>query len=183
MLKLVSALWLAAVPAAAQESGTLRYTPPSQTFACDLPNADWHGFEEEEGAGFAVHLLGPDNPNGTYRSGIDIRWIEKGQPGWMPLKRYIDDLRGGDGRGATSVRPYRVNGMLARTFEVVEARRLPADQVPSVEDDLHDYYAVIPVGESYFSIKLTSTRDVYLDFRPLFVKFLHTFKPMGAGKY
>ena len=178
MLSLVSVALLV-LPALAAEQTTLRYAPPSQTFACDLPNADWHAFEEEEGAGFAVHVLGPDNPAGTYRTGIDIRWIEKGQPGWVPVKRYIDGLRGGEGRGATAVRPYRVSGMLARVFEIVETRRLPGDQLPSLEDDLHHYYAVIPMGENYFSIKLSSTRDIYLDYRQLFVRFLHSFKPIG----
>lgn len=164
---------------ATAEPAALRYTPPSASFACDLPNEQWRAFEEEEGAGFAVHILGPDNPAGTYRTGIDIRYMEKGQPGWVPLKKYIDDTRHGEGRGATGVKPYRVSGMLARIFEVVETRRLPPDQLPSMEEELHHYYAIIPVGESYYSVKLSSTRDVYLDYRQLFVKFLHDFKPLG----
>lgn len=168
--------------AAADEKPVLRYTPPSATFVCDLPGPDWHAFEEEEGAGFATHILGPDNPAGTYRTGIDIRWFEKGQPGWVPVKRYIDDLRRSDketGRSATIVQPYRISGLLARLFEVVQRRRLPDSQLPSLEDEIHDYYAVIPVGESYYSIKMSSTRDVYYDYRDTFISFLRSFKTLG----
>ncbi len=164
------------------DAAGLRYSPPSSAFVCQLPDADWHGFEEEESAGFATHLLGPDNPSGTYRTGIDIRWIEKGEVHWVPLKRYIDDLRHGDTdteRVSTIVKPYRVGGMLARIFEVSERRRLPGDQTPSLDQELHHYYAVIPIGESYYSLKLSSTRDIYLDYRELFVRFLHSFKPLG----
>jgi hypothetical protein len=167
---------------AAQERGSRRFTPPSNLFACDLPGDDWHAFEEEEASGFATHILGPDNPAGTYRTGIDIRWVEKGQAGWKPLKQAIDDLRRGNkdtDRGSTNVRPYRISGILARTFEISETRRLPADQAPSLEDEIHHYVAVIPSGESYYIIKLSSTRDVYLEYRELFVRFLRSFKPLG----
>ena len=179
---LVLGLLALAAPALADEKPTLRYTPPSATFVCDLPSEEWHAFEEEEGAGFAAHLLGPDNPSGTYRTGIDIRWIEKGQPGWVPVKKYMEDLRRGDtdtDRTSTLIKPYRISGMLARVFEVVERRRLPEGQLPSLEEELHHYYAVVPIGENYYSVKLSSTRDVYYDYRELFVKFLFTFKPLG----
>lgn len=182
LLLSLTLLAAAGLSRASAEDAALRYTPPSASFVCDLPGADWHAFEEEEGSGFATHILGPDNPNGTYRTGIDIRWIEKGQPGWVPVKKYIDDLRRSDketGRSATIVQPYRMSGLLARLFEVVQHRRLPDSQLPSLEEELHDYYAVVPVGESYYSIKLSSTRDVYLDYRELFVKFLHSFKTLG----
>jgi hypothetical protein len=164
----------------------LRWSPPSNTFVCDLPGPDWHAFEEEEGAGFAAHLLGPDSETGTYRAGIDIRWIEKGQPGWEPLKKRIDDrLRRSDnttGRVATPVRPYRVPAGLARVFEVVETRRLPGDQLPSMDEELHYYYALIPVGESYFELKMASTREEYFKYRDVFAKFLRAFHPLGYGK-
>jgi hypothetical protein len=177
------------LPAAAraEDKPNLRYTPPSQTFACDLPGPDWHAFEEEEGAGFAVHILGPDSETGTYRTGIVVRWLEKGQPGWVQLKKHVDDdLRRSDGsigRVATIVRPYRIPAGLSRIFEVVERRRLPADQLPSVEEELHYYYAVIPIGESYYEVKLGSTREEYLAYREVFARFLRAFKPIGyAGK-
>lgn len=178
----LSLLLLLAGGVSAAERGLLRYSPPSQLFVCDMPGNDWNAFEEEEGSGFATHLLGPDNPAGTYRTGIDIRWVEKGQPGWSPLKQAIDEMRRGDKqteRSSTSVRPYRISGILARTFEISETRRLPADQAPSLEDEIHHYIAVIPSGESYYIIKLSSTRDIYFDYRELFVRFLRSFKPLG----
>lgn len=180
-------LCAALAPAArADDKPNLRWSPPSNTFVCDLPGPDWHGFEEEEGAGFASHILGPDDRTGTYRAGIDIRWIEKGQPGWMPLKKLIDDrLRRNDpvtGRSATIVRPYRVPAGLARVFEVVETRRLPGDQLPSVDAELHYYYALIPVGESYFELKMASTREEYFRYRDVFARFLRTFHPIGVGE-
>lgn len=178
-------LFLLGGPASGQEDPqSLRYTPASQTFACDLPGADWHAFEEEEESGFAVHILGPDNPSGTYRAGIDIRWIEKGQQGWIPLKKRVDVLRRPDNdtsRGATVVRPYRLPAGLSRVFEVVETRRLPADQLPSIDEELHHYYAMLPVGESYYELKLSTSRDSYYEYRQLFAKFLRNFKPIGYG--
>lgn len=171
--------------AGAEEKPELRYTPPSQTFACDLPGPEWHAFEEEEAAGFAVHILGPDSETGTFRTGITVRWLEKGQPGWVPLKKHVDDdLRrsdGSTGRVATIVRPYRIPAGLSRIFEVVEKRRLPPDQLPSVEEELHYFYAVLPVGESYYEIKLGSTREEYFGYRDTFVKFLRAFHPIGVA--
>ena len=156
-----------------------RYTPASHTFYCDVP-VGWHPFEDEDG--FAVHLIGPDNPAGTYRTGVDVRWVERGQPGWVPQKKLVDDMRRSDSvteRSATSVRPMRIAGILARIFEVSETRWLPADQLPAVAEPLHHYVAVIPSGESYYLINLSSSRDVYLDFRNMFVDFLKSFKPLG----
>jgi hypothetical protein len=181
-LLLASLLLATALSRAAADDASLRYTPPSATFVCDLPSQNWYPFEEEEGAGFATHILGPDNPSGTYRTGIDIRWIEKGQPGWVPVMKYIEDVRRSDketDRTATLMQPYRFSGFLARLFEVVERRRLPDSQIPSMEEEIHDYYAIIPVGESYYSVKLSSTRDVYLDYKDLFNKFMQSFKTLG----
>ena len=69
--------------------------------------------------------------------------------------------------------PELIGGRLRKT------RRLPADHAPSIEDELHHYVAVIPSGESYYIVKLSSTRDVYLEYRELFVRFLRSFKPLG----
>lgn len=172
--------------AAQDEPASMRYTPPSQSFSCDLPGAGWYAFEEEEGWGFAVHILGPDNPNGTYRAGIDVRWVEKGQPGWEPLKKRIDGrLRRGDSmtdRTATLPRAYRIPAGLSRVFEVVERRRLPGDQLPSVDEELHYYYAMIPSGESYYEVKMATSRDDYYQYRDVFARFLRAFRPIGYGR-
>jgi hypothetical protein len=181
------ALLLALSPAARAEEAPapLRYTPPSQTFACDLPGDEWQPFEEEEAAGFAAHILGPDNAAGTYRAGISVRWVEKGQLGWIPLKKRVDILRRGEAeseRTATVVRPYRIPAGLSRIFSVVERRRLPGEQLPSMEEELHHYYAVLPVGDSYYEIKLSSTRESYFEYREVFARFLRSFRPLGYSK-
>lgn len=177
-----AALWSpAAAPADAAET-LLRYSPASRAFACDIPSS-WRAFEEEEPSGFVSRLMGPDNPSATFRTGIDIRWVEKGLPGYVPYKEAIDTLRRDDRptrRSATAVRAMRISGAMARTFEIHESRQLPLGRVPMMEEELHHYVALVPSGESYFVIRLSSTRDVYLDYRTFFVKFLKSFKTLDA---
>lgn len=159
-----------------------RYTPSSRAFSCEVPSG-WTAFDEEEGGGTAVHLLGPDNPAGVFRAGIDIRYMERGQPGFKTFRQFVDDVRRSDDmtqRSATNLRPLRINAGLARVFEISETRRVPADRLPSVEEALHRYVGIIPSGDSYYVISLASTRDAYLDFKDLFTDFLRTFRPMGA---
>ncbi|OGR86671.1 MAG: hypothetical protein A3J74_10280 [Elusimicrobia bacterium RIFCSPHIGHO2_02_FULL_57_9] len=178
------AIFLLAVPigiaiGTEEEPKPQRYSPPTRSFYCDIP-AGWHPFEEEDSLGNVVHILGPDSPSGNYRTGIDIRRAEKNQPDYLPIAKVIEDLRRTDpytGRTATGVRPMRISGILSRTFEIVENRRLPAGHLPSFSEELHHYVAVIPSGASYFIIRLSSTRDIYLDYRKLFIDFLRSFKP------
>ena len=158
-----------------------RYTPPSHGFYCDLP-VGWEAFEEPEDAGTVSRLLGPEDPGGVFRAGIDIRWSEKGDPAYVPYKKALEELRRGDdktSRSATGVRVMRISGALTRVFEITEIQRLPKDRWPSMPVELHRYVAIYPIGESYFTISLASTRDSYLDYRDLFVDFLKNFKPMG----
>ncbi len=165
-------------PASAASPRLVRWQPDSKLFYCDVP-AGWTPFEEEDQAGSAVHLLGPDAPTGDFRAGIDIRWVEKGQPGFVPAKKLVEELRRDDkptDRHSTPIHPMRVNSLLARTFEVQETRRLPPEGLPAVEEELHQYVAVIPSGESYFLVTLASSRETYLDYRQLFIDFLHSFK-------
>lgn len=160
----------------------LRYAPGSNSFVCDLPGADWAAFEEEEAEGAAVHILGPDNPDGLYRPGIDVRLYEKGHSRFVPMKTFIDRMRRSDddtSRQATGVRPLRIGGILLRLFEVNEKRWLPVDRFPASERELHHFVAVVPAGDSYFVIKLGSTRETYLEYRSLFVNFLKSFRPQG----
>ncbi|MBI5631374.1 MAG: hypothetical protein HY921_10885 [Elusimicrobia bacterium] len=179
---LAAALGAAAMQAQAQLGGSdvVHYTPPSHAFYCDIPAVGWESFEEEEPSGFAVHLLGPDNPAGTYRLGIDIHWVEKGQPGWVPYKKAVENLRrSAPHRSATASRAMRISGSLAKVFEVSETRRLPADLVPMVEEEIHHFMAVVPSGESYYMIRLSSSQENFMEYRNLFVKFLRSFKMMG----
>lgn len=169
---------LAATASAAAPARLLRWQPDSKLFYCDVP-AGWTPFEEQDPAGSAVHILGPDSPAGDYRTGIDVRWVEKGQPGFVPAKKLVEEMRRDDkstDRHSTPIHPMRVNSLLARTFEVEQTMRLPPEGLPAVQEELHQYVAVIPSGESYFLVTLNSSRETYLDYRQLFIDFLHSFK-------
>jgi len=159
----------------------LRYSPPSRNFYCDLP-VGWHAFEEAEGDGPVVRLMGPQDPRAVYQAGIDIRWNERGEASYKPYKVALEEMRRGDeasSRAASAVHVMRISGVLARVFEITETRRLPLDRWPSMPVELHRYMAIYPVGESYFTISLASTRDSYLDYKDVFLEFLKGFKPMG----
>lgn len=159
-----------------------KYEPTARSFSCEIPSRGWHAFEEDSVQGYAVHILGPDSPTGTYRAGIDIHWVERGQSGYMDYKKAIDVQRRSDAaaeRKATPVRLMRVAGMNARVFEVTETRLLPPDRLPAAPEVLHHYVAILPSGDSYFLIRLSSTRDSYLDHRDEFVRFLKHFRVLG----
>lgn len=182
-----SPIWLCillALPAAAQETPPpTHYQPASRAFACDLPPG-WTAFEESEPWGFAVHVVGPDDAAGDFRAGIDIHYFEKGQPGFVPAKEYVDELRRGEkasGREATPLRVMRIGNGLGRLFEVSENRRLPFDGLPAQDQALHHYYAVIALGENYYTIDLSSSRESYLDYRETFTDFLRSFKADAGG--
>ena len=161
----------------ARAAELVRYAPASNAFSCDIP-ADWTAFEENEPAGTAVHIFGPESASGAYRAGLDIRYAERGQPGFRSFKKIIEDLRRqGGGREATAVRAFKIPSSLARVFEVSESLRLPPGASPSLEETVHDYIAVVPAGESYYVIRLSSTREVYLDYKDFFFNFLKTFRP------
>jgi hypothetical protein len=174
-------LALAARPRAAAEEAPTRYVPPSKTFSCDVPSG-WSAFEDDEGEASAVHVLGPDGSGGNYRVGIDIRYMEKGSASFLPYKKFVEGLRRSDSstdRSSTPIRAMRVGAGLARTFEITETRRLPLDRLPAVDESLHHYVAIFPSGDNYFIVTLSSTRDVYLDYRDFFVEFLRNFRPFG----
>ena len=187
----LSAALLCAAPLRAQEmpeerpeapkAKTIRYLPASHLFACELPSA-WRALEDEDALGPVVRLLGPDNPAGTFRTGFSVRWFEKGSPGYVEPQKAVENMRRSDKeakRNATGVTPMRVGGLLARLFEVVETRALPLDRLPAQDEQLHHYIAVIPNGLNYYLVRLSSTRDVYLDFREDYMRCLKTFKPLG----
>ncbi|MDD5629563.1 MAG: hypothetical protein PHU21_10900 [Elusimicrobia bacterium] len=187
-------LWAAlscAAPARAQETGPaggrepkadhVHYLAPSHLFSCEAPRG-WQAFETEDALGPVVRLLGPDNPAGTYRAGLSVRWVEKGGPGYVEAKQAVEEMRRSDKdtkRSATAVTPMRVEGLLARLFEVVETRVLPLERLPAAEAQIHHYVAVIPSGRNYYLVRLSSARDVYLDFREDYLRCLKTFKPLA----
>jgi hypothetical protein len=184
-------LWaalLGAAPLRAQEAepgadqaGHALYLAPSHLFSCEVP-AGWKAFETEDALGTVTRFVGPDNPGGTYRTGLSVRWFEKGDPGYVDAQKAVDDMRRSDRdtqRSSTAVMHMRVAGQLARLFEVVETRTLPMERLPAEEEQIHDYVAVIPSGLNYYLVRLSSTRDVYLDFREDYMRCIRTFKPMG----
>jgi hypothetical protein len=157
------------------------YLAPSHLFSCEVP-AEWGAFETEDALGPVVRLLGPDNPAGTYRTGLSVRWFEKGSLGYVDPKKAVDDMHRPDKdirRSVTAVSHMRVGGLLARLFEVVETRTLPLERLPADEEQIHDYVAVIPSGFNYYLVRLSSSREVYLDFREDYLRCLRTFKPLG----
>ena len=157
-----------------------KYEPTARSFSCEIPSRGWHAFEEDSVQGYAVHILGPDSPTGTYRAGIDIHWVERGQSGYMDYKKASTSSGVPTRRRAQST-PVRLmrRRMNARVFEVTETRLLPPDRLPAAPEVLHHYVAILPSGDSYFLIRLSSTRDSYLDHRDEFVRFLKHFRVLG----
>lgn len=186
---LLAALCCAAPLCAQDEAGapvrkgkTADYLPASRMFSCDLPTKGWYAFEEEDVLGPVVHVLGPDNPSGTYRAGLSVRWFDKSQASYVEPKKAVELMRKSDRsvqRKATGVSPMRVEGLLARLFEVFETRALPLDRLPARDEVLHRYVAVIPSGSNYYLVTLSSTRDVYLDYKDVYMRCLKTFHPLG----
>lgn len=179
----------AAVPGEASpekpKPGWQVFTPASRFFIADLPSSGWRPDEEEGSSGAVVRVFGPDDPSGRIRAVLSVRLADRDSAGFQPLKRAVNAMRAADSavaRSATPVRPLRVPAGLARTFEVVETRRLPAEEGPSAPIELHHYVAVIPhVGEAYFVVRLVTARANYLDFRDDFVRFLRSLRPLGAA--
>lgn len=177
-----------AAPALAQEiqappSSYIKYSPLSGSFTCEIPSSGWHGFEEETPHGYSTHIMGPKNPAGNFRTGIDVHFFEKGGAGSLDAKKAIDKMRKSSSnisRRATPIRPTRIAGFPGRLFEIEETRALPADKLPAKEEVLHYFVAVVQSQESYYVVKLASSRDIYLDLRNEFLRFLKHFKPLGA---
>lgn len=162
----------------------LPYTPKSRLFSADVPVEGWWPLEEEGPDGSVFYLLGPDSPTGAFRAVLSVRAYDKDSSFYLEAKKHADLLRKDDdavSRKATPVRPLRVsNGVLARTFEVVETRRLPSEQSPSFPEELHHYVAILPNGDGYYVLRLISARSDYLEHRDAFVRFLKTFRLLGT---
>ena len=179
-----AALLLVAAPALASSPNlklSKHYSPPTNSFSCLVPR-EWYGFEEEEPTGFVTHLLGPDNPGGTFRTGIDIHRMEKGTPGFVSYSKAIKRMRksgGPSSRHATPLAYTQVAGNLGILFEVTERRWLADERLAAEETAIHHFICVVPDGENYWIIRLSSTRDVFLNYRQLFRDFLSNFRPLG----
>lgn len=161
----------------------LPYVPASRLFSGEIPTEGWWPMEEETETGSVFRLLGADSQSGAVRAVLSVRFYDKDTPGFTPIKETVDKMRRNDkerGRSVTPVRPVRVGLGLARTFEIVETRRLPADEGPSFEEELHHYVAVIPVGEAYYLVRLISSRATYLNYRDDFVRFMKSLRTLSS---
>lgn len=157
------------------------YEPASRLFRADMPPEGWTAFEEEDALGSIVRILGPDDPSGALRMTLTVRLVDRDSPNFVPAKDAVEAMRrSGPNRETTPVHPLRVGGGLARVFEIVETRRLPVDDGPNAPMVLHQFVAVIPRGDAYYLIRLVSARANYLDYRDDFVRFLKSFKTVGA---
>lgn len=189
LLSAENAARAAAIPGEAvpekPKSAWLPFSPAARTFIADLPASGWHPVEEESSVGTVVRVFGPEDPSGLIRATLSVRMIDRDSPSFLPVKRGVDAMRASDrmtSREATPVRPLRVPAGLARIFEVTETRRLPTDEGPSAPLLLHHYVAVLPQGgDAYFVVRLVTARTDYLDFRDDFVRFLKSFRPLGAA--
>lgn len=166
---------------AEKPKGAVPYETPSRLFRADLPSPDWLAFEEEDALGTVTRVLGPEDPSGALRAALSVRLMDRDSPAYVPIKAAVDAMRRqGPDRECTAVSPLRVSAGLARTFEITRTARVPPDSGPAAPMELHQFVAVIPRGDSYFVVRLTTTRASYLDYREVFLKFLKSLKPVGA---
>ncbi len=159
------------------------YVPVSRLFSGEIPVQGWWPMEEETATGSVFRLLGGDSQSGSVRTVLSVRFYDKDTPGFTPIKQAVDLMRRENketGRSISPVRPVRVGLGLARTFEIVETRRMPSDDGPSFEEELHHYVAVIPVGEAYYLVRLVSSRATYLEYRDDFVRFMKSLRSLSV---
>ncbi len=175
----------ASIPGSAQpeapKKAWMPYVPASRLFSGEIPVEGWWPMEEETATGSVFRLLGGDSQSGSIRTVLSVRFYDKDTPGFMPIKQAVDLMRRENkeiNRSISPVRPVRVGLGLARTFEIVETRRVPSDDGPSFEEELHHYVAVIPVGEAYYLVRLVSSRATYLEYRDDFVRFMKSLRTL-----
>ena len=154
------------------------YTPPHREFTCEVPTG-WQAFQEETLQGSSVHFMGPAEADGAFRAAIHVHYIQRGKPGFVPLETAVKRERRSDSGTSRDVSPivfWHAAKAQARRFEVNETRQLPRDVMPSRPVELHHYYVFIPAGDSYFMIKLSSTRETYLNYKADFERLLSSFQ-------
>ena len=159
------------------------YVPASRLFSGEIPVEGWWPMEEETATGSVFRLLGGDSQSGSVRTVLSVRFYDKDTPGFTPIKQAVELMRRENKslqRTVTPVRPVRVGLGLARTFEISETRRVPSDDGPSFDEELHHYVAVIPVGEAYYLVRLISSRATYLEYRDDFVRFMKSLRSLSV---
>ncbi len=176
----------AVIPGAARpedpKQAWIAYVPSSRLFSGEIPTSGWWPMEEETATGSVFRLLGGDSQSGAVRTVLSVRFYDKDTPGFMPIKQAVELMRRerkDSKRSISPVRPVRMGLGLARTFEIDETRRMPSDEGPSFEEELHHYVAVIPVGEAYYLVRLISSRATYLEYRDDFVRFMKSLRTLS----
>ena len=167
----------------APKNSWVPYVPASRLFSGEIPVNGWWPMEEETATGSVFRLLGGDSQSGSVRSVLSVRFYDKDTPGFTPIKQAVELMRRESKelhRSVSPVRPVRVGLGLARTFEITETRRVPSDDGPSFEEELHHYVAVIPVGEAYYLVRLVSSRAAYLEYREDFVRFMKSLRSLSV---
>lgn len=157
------------------------YTSTRRTFSCEVPK-NWQAFEEETMTGSAAHFMGPSEADGAFRAALNIHFVQKGSPGFVPLEDAVKREKQSDkdtSRDSSSVQFWRVSRNQARRFEVVETRQLPREVLPSRPMVLHHYYVFVNASDGYFMIKLSSTRETYLNYKADLERLLSTFQILG----
>lgn len=165
----------------AQKKAWIPFVPASRLFSGEIPVEGWWPMEEETATGSVFRLLGGDSQSGSVRTVLSVRFYDKDTPGFTPIKQAVELMRRDDKelrRSVSPVRPVRVGLGLARTFEINETRRVPSEDGPSFEEELHHYVAVIPVGEAYYLVRLVSSRATYLEYRDDFVRFMKSLRTL-----
>lgn len=158
------------------------FVSPKGTFGCDVPAVGWSAMEEDTPLGSTARFFGPVEEGGAWRAALHVHYLDKAQPGFVPIDDAVKRARRSDStaeRSATSVRRARVARASARRFEVNETRLLPIDRLPAAPSALHHYLAFIPAGDGYFIVKLSTSRETYLERKPLFERVLKTFRVLG----
>ncbi len=156
------------------------YDPASRLFRAWIPGEGWRGSEEDDALGTVERFYGPEDSSGLVRATISVRLVDRDSAIFVPAKDAVAVMRREeDGRKTTPLTTRRFPAGLARLFEVTRELRLPADEGPALPLTVHEYVAVIPRGEAYFVVRLTSARSDYLALRPLFVRFLEELHAVG----
>jgi len=158
------------------------YTSTKGTFACDIPVSGWQPFEEETPFGSSAHFLGPVEESGGWRAALHVHFLDKAQAGFVPIDDAVKRERKSDSlaeRESGSVRRVRVARASARRFDVTETRLAPPDRLPASSIVIHHFFAFVPAGDGYFIVKLSTSRDTYLEYRELFDRVLQSFRVLG----
>ena len=158
------------------------FEPGIKAFSAEVPTG-WEVVEAQTPNSVSVHLLGPSEAEGAWRTAYHIHIIDKNAEEFQDVRSFLKALHEKDDlsqREPTQMRSIRVSRKASRTFETREARFLPYGLLPAATVKLHHYTAVVPHGkDEYALIKLSTTEESYLKYRGEFHRFLKSFRITG----